>query len=304
MCQSKENGPLQGAVQSSHHLQYNEVIDLFQGAMADSGLVSREAILADGRLHRFRIEGDGAGKHNGWYVLYGDGLPSGAFGCWKRQISETWCAKAQLDLTPAERAEHRRRMDAARIAREVEDKAIKQAARKKAATVWQSSPPAPDNHPYLLKKGVKAHGVRLSKSALVLPMRDSAGTLHSLQFIDGEGVKRFLSGGRKKGCYFSIGQMKDTLCICEGYATGASVYEAAGHAVAVALDAGNLLPVAKALRQKFPEAKIILCADNDTTTPGNPGLTLAREAAAAVGALLAIPPCAGDFNDLLTGGVQ
>ena len=74
--------------------------------------------------------------------------------------------------------------------------------------------------------------------------------------------------------------------------------------VAVAFDAGNLLPVAQSLRAKFPHIEITLCADNDLNTPGNPGLTKAREAAAAVGALLAVPPYAGDFNDMYTGAAR
>jgi putative DNA primase/helicase len=61
---------------------------------------------------------------------------------------------------------------------------------------------------------------------------------------------------------------------------------------------GNLLAVAQALRAADPGAKIILAADNDAKTPGNPGLTAAKKAAAAVGGLLAVPPTAGDFNDL------
>ena len=261
----------------------------FSQAMADTGLVSRDAILADGRLHRFRVEGDKTGKRNGWYVLHGDGIPSGAFGSWKTGVKGTWCAKKKSELTPAERAEHKRRMDAARKAREAEDVAEKQAARVKAATIWQALVTAPDNHPYLVKKDVKNHGLRLSREALVIPVRDSAGMLHSLQFIDGSGNKRFLSGGRKRGCYFGIGQPTDTLCIAEGYATAASVHEATGHATVCAFDAGNLLPVAQALRQKFPSAKIIITADNDTETPGNPGLAKARAAAAAVGAFITFP---------------
>lgn len=258
----------------------------FQITMAEAGLVSHDAIHANGRLHRLRAIGD---KHlNSWYVLYSDGVPSGAFGCWKRQISETWCMKTWRELTPAERAEHKRRMAAARKAREIEDQIIKQAARNKAAMIWQDSMPAPYDHPYLVRKVVKSYGLRLSRGALVIPLRDSAGVLHSLQFLDGEGNKRFLSGGRKRGCYFGIGQHTGTICITEGYATGASVHEATGHAVAVAFDAGNLLPVAQAVREKFRDAEIILAADNDLQTPGNPGLTRAREAAAAVGGFVAL----------------
>jgi putative DNA primase/helicase len=95
-----------------------------------------------------------------------------------------------------------------------------------------------------------------------------------------------------------------TLCIAEGYATGASIQEATRHAVAVAFNAGNLLPVARALRKKFPELRLIICADDDVNRPGNPGLTKAREAAQSVGGLLAVPDYgsnrpegATDFND-------
>ena len=82
---------------------------------------------------------------------------------------------------------------------------------------------------------------------------------------------------------------ESALCICEGLATGATIYQATGHATAVAFDAGNLEPVAKALRAKFPGLVLVVCADNDTETPGNPGLTAATKAARAVGAALAVP---------------
>ena len=51
------------------------------------------------------------------------------------------------------------------------------------------------------------------------------------------------------GCYLLIGKPDGALCIVEGYATGASIREAAGYAVAVAFNAGNLLPVARTLRE-------------------------------------------------------
>jgi putative DNA primase/helicase len=73
----------------------------------------------------------------------------------------------------------------------------------------------------------------------------------------------------------------------------------------MAFNAGNLLPVARALRGDFPDLRLIVCADDDAKTPGNPGLTKAREAAQAVGGLLAVPDFgsnrpegATDFNDL------
>jgi putative DNA primase/helicase len=273
----------------------------FKGAMDAAGLLTKDPITPDGKLHRFTIEGDTSGSKNGWYVLYGDGLPAGAFGCWKRQVSEIWCAKSDRQMTAAERAEFARSINEARQAREEEEQARRAEARNRATAIWQAAPPASDDHPYLVKKGVRNHGLRLHNRMLVIPMRDSTGNLYSLQFIDGDGNKRFLSGGQIQGRYYSIGVPAETICIAEGFATGASVHEATGHAVAVAFNCGNLLPVAQVLRAKFPAIEIMLCADNDENTPGNPGLTKAREAAAAVGALLAVPPCDGDFNDLMTG---
>ena len=46
-----------------------------------------------------------------------------------------------------------------------------------------------------------------------------------------------------------------------------------GRAVAVCFSAGNLQPVATALRAKFPGLCLIVCADNDQS-PGNPGVPL------------------------------
>lgn len=277
-------------------------LDNFKNAMDAAGLSTRDAVIPDGRLHRFRVNGDKADSRNGWYVLYGDGVPAGSFGCWKRGVSQTWCVKTESVMTLAERREFARRMRDAREAREIENTARKKEAARKAAAIWKAAPIAPDSHPYLKKKAVRSHGLRLYKNALVVPLRDAAGTPHSLQFIDSGGHKRFLSGGQIAGCYYPIGTLSDTLCVCEGYATAASVHEATGYAVAVAFNCGNLLAVSQVLRLKFPDAKLVLCADNDTQTDGNPGLTKAREAAAAVGALLAVPPCHGDFNDLLHGG--
>jgi putative DNA primase/helicase len=107
------------------------------------------------------------------------------------------------------------------------------------------------------------------------------------------------------GCYLLIGKPDGMLCIVEGYATGASIHEAADCSVAVAFNAGNLLTVTRTLRAKFPDLRLIVCADDDASTLGNPGLSKAREAAQAVGALLAVPDFgrnrpdgATDFNDL------
>ena len=81
--------------------QSMDVIAAFTQAMREHGIETAAFIQADGQFHRCRVIGDKAGSNNGWYRLHLDGVPAGAFGCWKRDISETWCAKSASTRTRA-----------------------------------------------------------------------------------------------------------------------------------------------------------------------------------------------------------
>ena len=282
--------------------------DNFRAAMRAEGLDYAGPIQADGRLHRFKAEGDHA--RNSWYVLH-DGTPAaGAFGCWKRGFKKTWCDR-DGSLSPAEWQAVRQRWEAAEREREQSETARHAKARSMAAWIFKRSQPARPQHPYLSQKGVKIFGdLREWRGALVLPLRDAQGELHSLQFIRDDGSKRFLTGGRIAGCCFTLADKPGgALVFCEGYATGASIHEATGLAVVCAMHAGNLKSVATSLREKFPDREIIIAADNDAFTtvkgqPKNPGLDAATEAARAIGAKLAalqfqdVSTKPTDFNDL------
>ncbi len=175
------------------------------------------------------------------------------------------------------------------------------AAAKLAVNIWAKAEPASDTHPYLVLKGVKVHGLRCYRGqltiggmacdgALIIPAYDAHGVLTTVAFINKDGEKRFLSGSKKSGSFYWIGEpVNNLLCIAEGYATAASIHEATRYPVAVAFDAGNLLAVANTLKLKFPDARFVICADNDLETPGNPGITKAKLAAHQVGARLAMP---------------
>lgn len=260
-------------------------------AMRAAGLAPHKEIdlREDGKLTRYRVQGDKAGSRNGWAVLYSHPVLSGAFGSWKTGESHTWREASHKPQTPAERAELQRQLVAMRAARDAERDKVQAEARARAAKLWERARPATNAHPYLQRKGVGAYGVRQLRELLLIPARDAHGVLHTLQFIGPDGAKRFLSGGRIAGCYCPIGRPLDSLLICEGYATGATLYAATGRAVAVAFNAGGLQPVASALRAKFPELSLIIVADNDLITPGNPGVTRATQAARAVGGLVAVP---------------
>lgn len=283
----------------------SNAIEQFRDAIRSAGLIPPNVIEPDGKLRRFASNGK-RGDDAGWYSLHGDGIPAGTFGDWRSGISETWRADIGRTLTPAEEAAHRVKVDTMRREREIVEAKRKAEAAKKAAAIWKAAQPANADHAYLTRKGIKAHGVRIHNDALVIPMRDG-GEIHSLQFIGTEGDKRFLTGGRVAGCYYSIGTTKGAaaLCIAEGFATGATIHEATGYPVAVAFNAGNLEAVARALRFKLPDIRLILCADDDVATEGNPGRTKATAAALSVGGLVATPLFASDrpegatdFNDL------
>lgn len=278
-------------------------LDAFRDAIRSSGLTPPDTI-EPGRFLRFPGNGKANGNTAGWCMLFPDGR-GGIFGDFATGYVETWQAKHDRPLSLVEREAYRRNVEATKIAAKAEREREHADAAHRAAERWQAAKPADPAHPYLVAKGVKPYGIRQEGNRLVIPVRDASGELHSVQFIGPDGGKKFLPGGRVAGCYFAIGKPSGTLCIAEGYATGASLHEVAGHAVAVAFNAGNLEPAAVALRAKYPELGIIICADDDYRTEGNPGITKATKAALAVGGLLAIPDFgddrpddASDFNDL------
>lgn len=282
----------------------NDAISQFRDAIRGAGLEPPD-VIEPGKLHRF----PGVGKRNsntaGWCKLFDDGL-GGCFGDWSSGLTENWQAKRDKPFSQSERAAFMRRVEEARKQAEAERQQQYADAAAKAASIWNAATTANDDHPYLMRKGIKANGARLYQGALAIPVR-SGDELLSLQFIDGDGGKRFLSGGRITGGYFSIGTIQgaDALCIAEGFATGATIHQATGYPVAVAFNAGNLEAVAKAMRHKLPGLPIILCADDDADTEGNPGITKANHAALVVSGKVAVPSFgdqrpAGvtDFNDM------
>lgn len=310
----------------------HKVIDLFTEAMAKEGIkVDAHDIEADGEFHRIHVDGDKKNTRNAWYKLHFDEHPAGMFGCNKRLSEEkiTWTFKGTVPLTPEQRIKLRR--DA------LEKKAAKAKAEQErfeeaglwANRMWSGAAPNDGSHPYLKRKHVGAHGLRSGKwevksketgaistipNALFIPLRDLKKRIWSLQaiFPDDKNFlqrgKTFLQGGRKHGLYYVIGTPKDnTVLLCEGYATGASLHEATGHCVFVCFDAGNMLEVARGLRAAKASLRMVICGDNDRWTHQpmeNPGVHYATRAAKAVAGLLCVPEFSSldgeptDFNDL------
>ncbi|NCE85271.1 bifunctional DNA primase/helicase [Pseudomonas sp. Q1] len=307
----------------------NAVIDELMSAMREQGIEPSQPLKLDGTLERFHVTGDRKGSINGWAKIHMDSRPAGAFGCMKRYGRHSFVWKAQRETTPmsahelqAQRADWaRRKLEQSTLA----DKRQADAA-VRARALWSAAPAASDAHPYLVRKRVSAHGLRvgpwefinketgevrtLTSNALYVPLCDLTKTVHSLQGIfpdkmlgkgDSARDKDYLKDGAKRGLFHSIGstQMFDgrpVFILCEGYATGATLHEATHHRVLVTFDTSNLLPVGESIRENHPDAIILYAADNDqwtvTATINNPGVHFAREAANEVDGLVVVPPFA------------
>lgn len=261
--------------------------------------------IADGRIHRFHAPGDRPGSKNGAYQLFPEGIVSGWYGTWKDAGNwHNWSSRQPA--TPLEVEQVRQRSEQAKQQREAELKNNQQEAAEKALRLWRDAFPADANHPYLVAKGCQPHDLRQLGQMLLVPLYHE-GQLVNLQRIFSNSDKRNLAGGMVTSCYSPLGITKpdQPMYICEGWATGATLYEETGAAVACAMNCGNLLAVGEHLRRLYPDAVLIIAGDDDRLPPDNPGRAYAVKAARKLNCGVVFPPWAGteprsltDFNDL------
>jgi putative DNA primase/helicase len=282
-----------------------DAITGISNAMLTQGIEPPEIIDLDGVLHRFHIDGDKGGSKNGWYV--GHTLPYSicTFGSWKTGLQETW-RDCQQPMTTAESRALNQTILKAKLEKQRDRETHWLRVADEVNCIWQSAKPADPKHPYLIRKRVMPHNLRQSGDKLIVPLQDTSGAIWSLQTIYPDGTKRFTTGGRTKGLFSLIGDLstKGQILICEGWATGASLFEHLADPVLCAMNAGNLLPVAESARATWNQ-QLVICGDDDRKTEGNPGKTFATKAALAVGALTAFPEFdddfGSDFNDYFVG---
>ncbi len=273
--------------------------------MLEEGNVDcRCPLIFDGEIHRFSTQDGERNNSNGWYIIYPDQPIAGAYGDWSAGTPHTFCTKSLRSLTLTERNEHNARMKQALTKRDADKKALAMKAKQNANSIWSNSKPTTHYH-YLKSKGVQSHGLRQNKNEqLIVPLLDTSDEIHSLQFINKNGSKYFLSDGVIKGHFYPIGEVTKTICICEGYSTAASVFETTGYYSIVAFNANNLETVAKVIRGKYPSSDIIICGDNDQFKSSNVGKESACKAAKTINARLVLPQFKSleskptDFNDL------
>lgn len=317
---------------------YSKTHDDFIGEcltqMTSHGISLAGPLNTDGKIHRFQI-GQKKNK-NGWYIAWdgisckGNSYVMCIYGSWQTGEKfeyRSWVESSSFD--EGERIELQRHLKEKREAAEVAIKAEHDLMAEECEKIWkevENHQPTEEHLKYLKKKGVKNYHLRFGHNekgcpSVIIPIRNAAGDIRTLQYIsvgqDGTVHKKFHSGGEKKGNYFVIGSIANgkPLYVCEGYATGASPYEATNTPVVVAFDCGNLLPVIENLRKSYPESEITILADDDKETKDqqgkliNPGKETAEKASKKYGCNFLLPkfpngfrPANGklpsDFNDL------
>lgn len=286
--------------------------------------------ILDGSTHRFPTKEDSGHEKSGWYIgsstytYSGKMLSSLHVSDWRS--GEAWHfpeknGNAWTEEETKVYAEHVKTQK--EKSREEQEIKWAEAAEKSTAIInsLRSNTTSSDGgnsitdastHPYVLKKKISTRNIEIyvDKSKLVIPLYQSEGEICGLQFIEETGQKRFLPGTRKSGAFFKINgssaiRQRGTdqyIGICEGFATGCSLFQALQYPIFVAFDCGNLRAVSEKVRRLYPNAQIIVFGDDDTRTESNPGRTKACEAANANRAIAIFPQFKSegltDWNDL------
>lgn len=237
------------------------------------------------KVNRLAVEGDAKGKTSGVYRFYNDGHPSGWYENHRTSTGVVkWVSQGQHTVDPAQRLQQQAQNAQRLWDREQDTQAEYNRQAAWSTRQWETLPPAPGDHPYLVRKDVPAvDGLRLDKyQNLVIPLRNPDGNIRSLQYIAPDGAKLIKRDSEKSGNFFVVGGQLEAgkpVLYAEGYATAATVSLASGLPVVMTVDAGNLVTVAGALKARYPDSPHLIFGDDDYTNKDNAGRTDALRAA-------------------------
>ena len=245
-------------------------------------------IIIDGQIHRYRVRGDDPGETAGAYCIFTDGnIPAGWAEDWHVGYPINWGYKFN-DTHFTEEQKTYFRSEAYQLKLQAEKKLREEQLREKqkhasldARAKFDTCPNATEDFKYLQDKKVYPYGVRLFDNgqdlSLVIPLRDIDGRVQSLQWISEDGKKQFYPGAPTKGLFWAVGldtvntdDKKAVILIGEGFATMAKIYELTQKPSVAAMNCGNMKLVAETIKGKFPNARIIITADNDKATEIKP----------------------------------
>jgi phage/plasmid primase-like uncharacterized protein len=205
---------------------------------------------------------------SGWYIYndLGD-IAFGSYGSWIAGSIGTkkWCNVADKQMSHAQK---RNWEEFNKAAHEQQEAKYREAA-EYAQNLIDTLPDADPNHPYIVKKQIKTHGVKQDADRnLIIPIYGRDGAIVSVQRIKPNGWKGFMKDGEAGGGFYQLGKITETILIAEGFATAATLHEITGLCTITAFAAGNIPNVTKLFATLHPRSKIIVCADKDKNNAG------------------------------------
>lgn len=157
---------------------------------------------------------------------------------------------------------------------------------------------------YLTQKGLTFDLPLLDNGRIFAPVTNINGVYTGGQFIGADGRKHLMTGTNKKGSFICVYPKPNTpneinailrasseVIICEGLATGITIAEFRHRdaIIIAAVDAGNLIHVARSIREVNPTVKIVIAGDNDINQSPNKGLAKAIETAQEIKGYYSVP---------------
>lgn len=289
------------------------IIDFIEYMKKRGCVVDQKGIFPDGVMRRVYLEGDAKGKKNGVYQLsiVGEGRYIGWCRDHKMGVTHKFVSGKKNNMSQIERDAWQKNLQKQRDQREKQKQNEWENGALIAKEFYESCPMAGASHSYLERKKISPHGIRQCGICLIVPLYDINGKLWNFQRIYPDGNKIYQKHSKISGNFFPLykDDKREKIIICEGFATGVSIFEATGFPVLCAMQANNLPNVAKSIRAKYTEEEIIIASDSDQWTkkpngePTNPGLEWGAKAAEAVNGCMVYPPFPhngpklSDFND-------
>lgn len=263
----------------------NEILKHF----AQNNLDPPDLIL-DGKIHRFSVDSNDS-KKSGWYLGFqnhtrktGEIFYVVVYGNYK--TGDKFTFQSNVSLKPEDKKVIEDQIKKAKKHQDADRKKIHEETAIEVEKEFSSLQKEGECN-YLKKKLLSDTldlGIKFdSKNNIYVPLLDIDGKIWSYQRIQDDGSKYFHSSARIKECFHVLGNIEssDKVFVCEGFATGASIFLATNHPTVITFQASNLLSVSKALKNKYKEKSFIICGDDDIFNETNIGREKAEEAAKA-----------------------
>lgn len=277
------------------------------------GLSASDRLELDGSVHRYAHIGNNRDKSE-WYIgSFNDIGLIVTYGSHRGMLKFTYMGSfgSEMDYDAKSKMYLDSKALEEKAAKEHEE-SFKKAA-EYAASLMIGAAKEPNNrcleYPTLKKispLGAKFRILEKYGATILVPLVDINDKIWNVQLIfkdrTGKFTKRFLPGSKTAGCFHIINNETlldgDLLYVCEGWATGISVYEAircpTTHVIA-AMSMHNIGKVVEQLRAKYPSSRIIIAADGKEHE-----IKAANDVALKHGLEVAYPSCTigTDFNDV------